>query len=76
MDRQGVELVAREPASRPHQSLDMDTPASRFSTDRGSEELLPLRLPAALQRSPRTRLGPIPERPVGVCRRDRSRRWS
>jgi transposase InsO family protein len=37
---------------RPHQSLDMDTPASRFSTDRSSEQLLPLRLPAALRTIP------------------------
>ncbi|HEY7103450.1 MAG TPA: IS481 family transposase [Mycobacteriales bacterium] len=37
---------------RPHQSLDMDTPASRFATDRSSEQLLPLRLPAALRTIP------------------------
>ena len=41
--------VAEYNTDRPHQSLDMDTPASRFSTNRGSEELLPLRLPAALR---------------------------
>jgi transposase InsO family protein len=34
---------------RPHQALDMDTPASRFTTDRAGEDLLPLRLPAALR---------------------------
>ena len=39
---------------RPHQSLDMDTPASRFATDRASEVLLPLRLPAALRAVPAT----------------------
>ena len=44
--------VAEYNTERPHQSLDMDTPASRFSTDRGSEELLPLRLPAGLRAVP------------------------
>ncbi len=43
--------------TRPHQSLDMDTPASRFPTgritDRAGENLLPLRLPATLR--------PVPE---------------
>jgi transposase InsO family protein len=41
--------VAEYNTDRPHQSLDMDTPASRFVTDRSSEQLLPLRLPAALR---------------------------
>jgi transposase InsO family protein len=41
--------VAEYNTDRPHQSLDMDTPASRFTTDRGRDELLPLRLPAALR---------------------------
>jgi hypothetical protein len=44
--------VAEYNTLRPHQSLDMDTPASRFSTDRSSEQLLPLRLPAALRTIP------------------------
>jgi len=34
---------------RPHQSLDMATPASRFQPNRGTDEVLPLWVPASLE---------------------------
>jgi transposase InsO family protein len=49
--------VSEYNTDRPHQSVDMDTPASRFTTDRSSET--PLRLPAARRTVPATSAWPM-----------------
>jgi hypothetical protein len=45
--------------ARPHQAIGLAVPASRFSTARAEQELLPLRLPSVLA------LAPVPPAPAG-----------